>query len=551
MTTVQPSRPTRVIVIGAGVGGLTCAALLAKHGYQVTVLEAQTYPGGCASTFPHKGFRFESGATVAGGFQPNGPHAVAAELLDLTWPVERHDPAWVVHLPKTDDSHLMAVSLTQDNADVLRHFPETRAFWDEQSRLADIAWKLSAQGLPWPPRSTAELMQLIRVGLLNFPADLQLLPFAFISVYDWLKRHNLHIHRAFKRFLDGQLLISAQTTSENVNAIYGATALDLARQGVYHVEGGIGGIAETLVEKLKALGGEILYRQRVTRIVVEDGRVIGLMAQRGRRDKQQTFYPADVIVANLTPWDLDALLDENSPEVLRSETRARRYGWGAFVLHLGVEDTAIPEGFPDHHQVLLDLEGALGETRSIFMSLSPQWDNSRAPAGQRAVTITTHTHVQQWWELLKRDEAAYYARKDEYQDKILNAVERVLPGFRDRLTLVLPGSPVTYQFYTDRYLGQVGGFPQTSLFRMRSPRTGIANLRLVGDSIFPGQSIAGVTLGGIRVARDIQSSFPVQTDQPLRRFATSEGDETDDDEVNFTPEKRVASVRRDVAAKAE
>jgi phytoene dehydrogenase-like protein len=51
--TSQPSRLTQVIMMGAGVGGLTCAALLAKHGYRITVLEAQSYPGGCASTFSH------------------------------------------------------------------------------------------------------------------------------------------------------------------------------------------------------------------------------------------------------------------------------------------------------------------------------------------------------------------------------------------------------------------------------------------------------------------------------------------------------------------
>jgi len=83
-----------------------------------------------------------------------------------------------------------------------------------------------------------------------------------------------------------------------------------------------------------------------------------------------------------------------------------------------------------------------------------------------------------------------------------------MPGFKDGLTLIMPGTPVTYQFYTDRHMGMVGGFPQTSLFKMRGPRTGIPNLRLVGDSIFPGQSTAGVSLGAIRVAKDIQNTLP-------------------------------------------
>jgi C-3',4' desaturase CrtD len=504
------TRNSEIIVIGSGIGGLTSAALLAQQGYRVTVLEAQTYAGGCASTWTHKGFRFESGATVAGGFQPEGPHFVAGQMLRLDWPVQRHDPAWVVHLP---DRH---VALTTDNADVIAKFPHTARFWEQQRRVADLAWRMSAQGLPWPPRSAAELAQLVRVGLMNFPADLALIPFAFSTVYQWLQRLGLHHDRAFVRFLDGQLLISAQTTTRSVNALYGATALDLARQGVYHVEGGIGGLANTLIEKINTLGGRVLYRQRVTRIAMENGRAVGVYARRGRRAVEETFFPADFVIGNLTPWDMTDLLGDHSPAALRRETAVRKYGWGAFVLHLGVNAAAIPAGFPDHHQVLLDVEGPLGETRGIFLSLSPEWDTTRAPAGQRAMTVTTHTDVQQWWDLLAHDEQAYYARKDEYTAKIIAGLETILPGLGAHLTLTLPGTPVTYQFYTDRHMGQVGGFPQTSLFQARSPRIGVDNVRLVGDSIFPGQSTAGVTLGAIRVFRDVSRVLPLEQSNPLK-----------------------------------
>jgi len=496
----------KVIVIGAGIGGLTTAALLAKAGYEVTVLEAQTYAGGCAGTFFHKGYRFEAGATVAGGFQPNGPHAVAADLLGINWKVKQHDPAWVVHLPDRE------VELTQDHQDVLAKFPRTASFWDEQQKVADLAWKMSAQGLPFPPTNLAEFSQLTKVGLSNFPADLRMIPFAFSSVHDWLKRKNLADDKAFVRFLDSTLLISAQATTERTNALYGATAIDLSRQGVYHIEGGIGGLAETLVDKIRELGGEVLFRQNVTRIAIENGKATGVYTKQGRRTNKEAFIPANFVIGNLTPWSLDTLLSDNSPAKLKREVSKRKATFGAFSLHLGLNHSKLPiGGIADHHQIIANMSSPLGEGNSVFISMSPEWDSSRAPEGNRAVTITTHTKIQQWWDLLEHDEAAYYAKKQAYTERILNTIDQFIPGFKTSVELTLPGTPVTYQFYTMREGGMVGGFPQTSLFKARSPLTGIANVRLVGDSIFPGQSTAGVTLGAIRVAKDIQRIFPLQT----------------------------------------
>lgn len=493
---------SKVVVVGAGVGGLTTGAILADKGYDVTVLEAQTYPGGSASTFFHKGYRFESGATVAGGFQPEGPHDVLAQMLDIEWHVHQHDPAWVVHLPDR------SVALTQDNADVIEKFPGTEAFWQEQSRIADIAWSLSAQGLPFPPGDFAELMQLAKIGLMNFPRDLQIVPFVLSTMQDWLSRRGLGDNRAFRRFIDATLLISAQNTADKVNGIYGATALDLARQGVYHVEGGIGGIAETLAEKVRVSGGEVLYRQRVQRIAIKDGQAIGVYSTKGRHSTKEEFFPADFVVVNNTPWSLEKMLGEHAPTTLKNEVKRRDETQGAFVLHIGVETDKLPQGIPDHHQIVRTYEGRMGEGETLYVSISPEWDSSRAPEGQRAVTVSTHTNVRQWWDMLEADEQAYYDCKDAYAEGMISTIDKTLPGFKNAVNFVLPGTPVTYEFYTGRHKGMVGGFPQSSLFKARGARTGIRHIRLVGDSVFPGQSTAGVTVSGIRVAQDVMRHLP-------------------------------------------
>lgn len=497
---------TKVVVIGAGVGGLTTAALLAQAGLDVTVLEANTYPGGCAGTFSHKGYRFDAGATVAGGFQANGPHTMLGEQLKLNWRVRPSEPAWVVHLPNRK------VTMSRDNADVIAQFPQSLSFWDEQQTVADLTWALAADKLPMPPTTGRELYKLLRASAPHIPELIRGMPLALGTARQWLQRHGLTRNPEFVRLIDAQLLISAQTTIQHANALYSATALDLVRQGTYSLERGMGSIAETLAERLASLGGQVLYRRQVCGIDVRAGRVRGVYVQTGKRTSQRTFLPADFVVANLTPGSLANLLGENSPSYLQREIGRSQQGWGAFVLYLGVDSAKLPANSADHHQIVTDMTSPLGEGNSIFVSLSPEWDASRAPAGYQAVTVTTHTDVAPWWHLLQTDPEAYERRKQDYTERLLGAIDRHLPGFRSSVSLTMPGTPVTYANYTGRYRGLVGGFPQTSIWRARSPKTGIPNLRLVGDSIFPGQSTAGVTLGAMRVADDVLDNMG----RPLR-----------------------------------
>lgn len=172
------------------------------------------------------------------------------------------------------------------------------------------------------------------------------------------------------------------------------------------------------------------------------------------------------------------------------------------MLYLGVRADGL-QNAPDHLQIVVDPEAALGEGNSVFLSASDREDLSRAPAGYRALTVSTHTAVEEWWRLFHTDPDGYAARKAAYTEKVLQAIERAIPGVRAAADLILPGTPVTFERFTRRPLGMVGGFPQTSLFRARGPETGIKNAWLVGDSVFPGQSTAGVTLGAIRVANEV------------------------------------------------
>jgi C-3',4' desaturase CrtD len=496
---------SRAVVVGAGVGGLTTAALLARAGLDVTVLESHIYPGGCAGTFFNRGYRFDAGATLAGGFAPGGPMQRLAARLDLAWPAHPADPAMVAHLPGGERVTGWA-SPDRWHAERLAHFGAAgEPFWRWQERTADALWRLAGELPPWPPRSARDVAGLVgaagraRPGLSALPT---LVPMLALDAFRPVAAHLRDAPANMRQFVDGQLLIAAQATGRRATALYGAAALDLPRRGVVHLDGGIGAIAETLARSVQEHGGRVQYRQHATRVVCEGGRPVAVETASGGA------FPADVVVLNLPDRGAATLLGEAAPSRLRHAPAYPHDGWSAFILHVGLDGSIVPPDLPLHHQVLV--REPLGEGNSVFLSVSPPGDSTgharRAPPGHRAVTISTHTRPGRWWQRFQRDRPAYEALKAEYTERLLAAAEIALPGLRRAADLVLPGTPLTFERYTGRDGGWVGGFPQTSLFRARPPGLGLG-LWQVGDSIFPGQSTAAVALGGMRVARAIQSEL--------------------------------------------
>ena len=376
---------SRVVVIGAGVGGLTTAALLARAGLDVTVLEAHVYAGGCAGTFYHKGYRFDAGATLPAGFYPGGPMDLVAQAVGINrWPVRSDDPAMVVHLP--DGASVTRYGGERRREERLRAFgPEGEPFWRWEEAASDALWDLALRTPAWPPQTPGEAAHLVGDGLAWLGNDLRnrLRPSLMLDAFRPVSAHlHRHSHGAaserLRLFVDAQLLIAAQTTSRYANALYGASALDLPRRGVAHAEGGMGSIAGTLVEAVQRNGGRVHFRQEATRIALERGRPVAVETKKG------ASFPADIVIANLPPWNVARLLGDYAARSrnLRTLPPRPQNVWGAFMLYVGLEGAAVPAGSPLHHQVVQ--REPMGNGNTVFLTLSPDWDEGRAARSANA-----------------------------------------------------------------------------------------------------------------------------------------------------------------------
>lgn len=515
----MPSR--RVIVIGAGIGGLTAGALLAHRGYQVLVLDQAIVPGGCASTFKRKGFTFDVGATQVAGLEPGGIHHRIFQELEIELPKATPcDPACAVYLP----GETQPINVWRDpekwKAERQRQFPGSEPFWQLLATLFRASWAFQSRDPVLPPRNGWDLFQLIKAVR---PGTLITLPYTFLTVGDALRGYALDNNQRLKTFLDLQLKLYSQVDAEETALLYAATALSVSQepQGLFHLQGSMQVLSDCLVAALERDGGQLLMRHTVEQIQTSAGKATAVVI-RNQKTGEVWTEPADHVVANVTVQNLVQLLeDREDPPVGKWGTREtshspvpnRLRGYrhrvdklppasGAFVVYLGVDEKAIPTGCPPHLQFLYNQDGPIGENNSLFVSVSHPGDG-RAPVGKATIIASSFVDPKRWWQC-----EDYEALKRQYTEEAIAQLSQYFQLTPETILHVEAATPRTFAHFTARDQGIVGGIgqriPTFGPFGFAN-RTPIRQLWLVGDSTHPGEGTAGVSYSALTVVRQIEA----------------------------------------------
>lgn len=484
-----------VIVIGGGIGGLTAGALLSAT-HDVTVLEGSNEWGGSAGKFSRGDFLFPVGATLGIGFEEGGVHDTIAKKLGLSFDAHLLEEVMQIHLP----DQLQPITFKRQRAfhlqQLQQHFPQfskqIENFFLEVHKISEEI-KYLMKAMPVMPPSNVRDVQLLlsatrgRSVILGF--------YIFKTVGDLVKKHGLDKCEPFLIYLDGQLIDSMQIGYKDCSALIGALALDLYHTGAYYVQGGLYQVAEKLVDVIEK-NGQAMKRCKVVKAYKQQSQWVV-------EDRKGHTYAANHLVFNIPFLNIKEIIGDElfSQMGIRYTKQMQKPMWGTVTLYMAVKKEVIPDDTLLFHQVMEDHN--MDEGNHIFISLSKLGDTNRAPSYARTVNVSTHTEVTQWMNLSKEQ---YKQKKQAYVDKMLASVKRVFPHIEEGMIELIAGTPKTWETFTSRKNGIVGGYAQTNdqtLFRAVSHRTKLDGLWICGDSVFPGASTVGVSMSGYHVFKSI------------------------------------------------
>ncbi|MCP4873319.1 MAG: NAD(P)/FAD-dependent oxidoreductase [Proteobacteria bacterium] len=451
-------RRVDVVVIGAGMGGLIAASLLAKSGLNVQVLEMDSRPGGYLAGFQRKKFLFD---TAIHWLNQCGPGGGVRRILDFVGPGAPATPP--LRKIRRYRSETLDYLLTE-NPDELRdrlisdHPDQAGAITDFFAAARTIGDAFETMTDHMRASETMTFREKGRRGRYMAPVGMRFLKYVKHSTED-----------GFTKLFPSPALLEMFCSEERL--IGCLTQVGWAYTGDYQVppHGGSQEFAHFLVRALEAFGGAISYRSRVTEIELDGGAVAGVRYREGR-----TRFTDHAIACKyvLAACDLDAVYDGMLPAgtidpKLLERLRAADVYHSSVTVSLALDVPPEELGFTEELVFLtrdgigrLDHNNGDPEQAGISILVPSLRDPSMAPSGTGTMTLMVSAKVDYGdrWKTGPNDERGpgYKAFKKAFADVLIRRVEEALaPGLSERILICDIATPITHLRYTGNRDGSI------------------------------------------------------------------------------------------------
>ena len=490
---------SEVVVVGAGIAGLTSAAILSKQGLGVTLIESHTQSGGCAGTFKRKNYIFDVGATQVAGLEKGGIHSRIFEFLDIPSPeASILDPACIVDLNDGCKPIHIWYEKSKWIAEQEMQFPGSHRFWNLCNLIHQSNWIFANKNPVLPFRNFWDFSQLLKALV---PSNLVTSILLKSTVFDLLRICGLSKNERLIKFLNLQLKLYSQEDVYNTAALYGSTVLQMCQQphGLWHLKKSMQSLSEALENSLQKTGANIIFGQKVNSINFDD---LNNCWKVSANSKNKSFvYQAKHLIYTAPPQSLLKHLKEplNRKQSYKNRLLNLPDPSGAIVFYSALKKEHINKISSNHYQFVSR------EFGSLFVSISEEGDG-RAPNGEITLIASIFTKAKDWFDL---DKENYLKRKKDFQKKISIELENQFDISPENWLHRELATPLGFEKWTNRPNGIVGGLGQNpdifGLFGLSS-RTPFKDLWLCGDSIYPGEGTAGVSQSALMVSRQILAS---------------------------------------------
>jgi len=498
---MQPT--TDVIIIGSGIGGLSCGALLGCYGFQVTICESHSIAGGAAHGFQRDGYTFDSGPSLYSGLSYSPSPNPLKQVLDAIGedlPCINYD-TWGCCLPEGNFDTAVGA---EDFCQVLARLRGDRAVaeWRELQRvmepLGKAAIALPPLALRWDLGAAVTLAKYLPSFLPNLGSVLKLTgPFSGIMdevVTDPFIRNWLNLLCFLLCGLPADGISAAEVAFMFADWYKPGVTLD------YPI-GGSGEVVDALTRGCQRYGGELMLNAHVEEVLVENNRAVGVRLRGGKEIKARR-----AVVSNASVWDTLKLLPPGSvPAKFREERQATPECDSFMHLHLGIDAADIRPDLACHYIAVNDWEaGVTAPQNVVLVSIPSVLDPSLAPPGKHTLHVyTPGNEPYGLWEGLDRRSEEYTRQKQRRAEVMWQGLERIIPDIRSRCEVSLVGTPLTHERFLRRHRGSYGPAIAAGKGFFPGPLMPLAGLLCCGDSTFPGIGLPAVAASGAIAANTI------------------------------------------------